>query len=160
MRGEVHIFLFPILHWAWPIVHCEPGQMCSYLQNCVRWKQFWNTYSLLQNFRFYNEGQNAKSTSPSLCTTSAVSSAILLPLPSVPPKITIEFHGDGGVQAVWKYLPLENFSIIHKEFWYEDMSVYVYVKQHWQTQPKTKANTITSFTISLIYLDIHDGAHP
>ena len=22
MRGKVDIFLFPILHWAWPIVHC------------------------------------------------------------------------------------------------------------------------------------------
>ena len=22
MRGEVETFLFPVLHWAWPIVHC------------------------------------------------------------------------------------------------------------------------------------------
>ena len=27
MRGEVETFLFPVLHWAWPIVHW--GEICS-----------------------------------------------------------------------------------------------------------------------------------
>ena len=76
-----------------------------------RMKWFTGINSLLQILR-PQFVLNMINVSPSLCTTSAVISALSLLLP-VPPKRTMAFQGVAGLQAEWKYLPLVQMSQQH-----------------------------------------------
>ena len=94
------------------------------------------------------------SMSPSLCTTSAVSST-LLPLHPMPPKRTMAFQGVAGVQAEWKYLPLaqcECLNLIPKKCFFMKISDWVYLQQHCKHN-LTKAHSGRA----LMTQDIHSG---
>ena len=52
MRGEVDIFLFPVLHWAWPIVHCiSPA---TTLLHVLYFFHLWSWQGGLQLHSFHN----------------------------------------------------------------------------------------------------------